>query len=457
MDVMTIFVEHILKTQFEDLPPETIAATKQSIVDTVGVILAGSSEKGPHFLMEQIREWGGRPESTVAVYGDKVPAHLAALVNASMARALEIADVYDGFPLHPSSSTIPVALAMAERQGNINGKELIAAIAVGQDMIVRLALATKIGPIQSGRYNLFKIFPPTGTAGKLLGLNEEQLCNAMGIAFTQMVGDGQSALDGAMTHYIQQGIVAQSAIESVLLAQKGITGGRNILQGRYGFYNAYEPEPNIEALTQNLGQAFLGSEISVKLYSSCRATHEAVDLALELRDEENIDPGLIDKVSVRVNEPVYNLTCLDRKPNPQTSVEAQFSLPFCVAAAFVTGDVFVEELSEAKFMDPAIIGLAERVKPEIDPQRQNELVVGSTLMEVRLENGRVLSRETQYPRGNPKNPVSLDDCLNKFHKCLAYAARPFPSKSIDQITSHLLNIDESDDVGKLARLLSPDT
>ena len=453
MDVMNSFVRNFLKTNFNSLPDETVVSAKRAILDTIGVMIAGSSDRGCQLLVEAIREWGGPAEATIAIFGEKVPANLAALTNGTMARALEIADVYDGFPLHPSSSIVPVALSLAERQGGITGKDLIRAVAIGHDMLIRMALATKVGPIQSGRYNLFKIFPPTGVAGFLLGLDEEQMSNAMGIAFTQMVADGQSALDGAMTHYLQQGIVAQSAIESALLAQKGITGGRNILQGRYGLYNSYEPDPNLEELTRDLGKVFLGGEISIKLYSSCRATHEAIDLALDILENEKIIPDQIEQITVKVNEPVFNLTCLNRKPNPQTSVEAQFSLPYCVAAALIKGDVFVDELSEKTIKDPAITALAERVRPIIDNDCQTELVVGSTVMEIKLADGRKFSNRTNYPRGNPKNPLSLDHCLSKFTKSVSFSLRPLPEENINKIKSLLVELEGISDVGQIPRLL----
>lgn len=455
MDPMSLLVKNFVNTRFEDLPLAALEATKKSIIDTVGVIIAGSSEKGPQILIEQIKEWGGPKESTIAVFGNTVPAHLAAFANGTMARALEIADVYDAFPLHPSSSTIPVAFAISEKIGNISGKEFIIAVALAQDLIVRFASATKIGPIQSGRYNLFKIFPPTGVAGRLLGLDEETLYNAMGIAFTQMVGDGQSALDGAMTHYLQQGVVAQSAVECALLAQKGITGARNILQGRYGLFHAYEPEHDLEPLTKDLGSVFKGSEISVKLYSSCRATHEAIDLALAISREENIKPKNIEKIIVKVNEPVYNLCCKDRKSHPTTEVDAQFSLPYCVAASIAKGDVFIEELKEDIFTEPMVTELAERVETIIDPDRQTHLVVGSTILELKTKDGQTFTRETRFPKGNPENPVNFDDCVEKFKKCVKYSLKKFDEKHVEEIINYIKNIENEEDISWLPRSLMP--
>jgi 2-methylcitrate dehydratase PrpD len=245
-------------------------------------------------------------------------------------------------------------------------------------------------------------------------------------------------------------------VECALLAKKGITGARNILQGRYGFFHAYEPEHDIEPLTKGLGDVFRGSEISIKLYSSCRATHEAIDLALAICREENIEPTNIEKIIVRVNEPVYNLCCRDRKSHPTTEVDAQFSLPYCVAAAIVKGDVFIEELKEEVFTEPVVTELAERVKTIADSNRQTHLVIGSTLLEIETKDGRTLTRETRFPKGNPENPVNFDECVAKFKKCFKYSLREFDQKHLEEVISFIENLENSEDVLWLARSLTPD-
>ncbi|MCK4821142.1 MmgE/PrpD family protein, partial [bacterium] len=229
MDVMASLVKNISDVTFNSLPPEAIMAAKKAIMDTMGVMIAGSSMKGCQILVDYLRRWGGRKESTIAVFGEKLPCNHAAQANGAMARAWEIDDITDKFPLHPSASVVPTCLAVAECVGKKSGKEFITAVAIGQDLVIRMAFANKLSPVTSGRYNLFRVFGSTGPAGKLLGLNEEELLNAMGIAYSQMVGDGQAAREGVMTSYVQQGTIAKSAIESAFMAEAGITGTKNVL------------------------------------------------------------------------------------------------------------------------------------------------------------------------------------------------------------------------------------
>ena len=457
MDIMESLVKNIVSTQFESLPPEAILASKKGIADTIGAMIAGSSVEGCQILVDHLREWGGREESTIAVFGEKAPCNLAAQANGAMARALEIDDVTDFFPLHPSASIVPTCLAIAERRGKVTGQEFITAVALAQDLIIRMALANKLDPIVSGRYNLFKIFPPTGAAGKLLGLDEKKLLNAMGIAFSQMVGDGQAAGDGVMTSYIQQGTVAKSAIESALLAQAGITGTKNVLQGQRGFYNAFEPEPNLKALTLGLGEKFMGVEIATKLYTACRCTHEAIDLSLDMTIQEKIDPSQINEILVKVNEPTYNLVCqpLERKRHPETLVDAQFSLPYAVGAAIIRGDFFIDEVNDRAIRDPNILKLVQKVTPVIDQECQTELVIGSAIMEIKVKNDQKFSKKIQFPRGNPKNPVGMDAVIEKLRKCVNYSVRPFPKENIDKLVDLLYKLEQLEDVTQLTQLLCP--
>jgi 2-methylcitrate dehydratase PrpD len=456
MDAIETLVKHVINTTFEDLPTEVVSVTKKSVIDTLGVTIAGSSVNGCKLLVDYIREWEGRKESTIAVFGDKVPCSLAAQANGAMARALEIDDVIDMFPLHPSGSIIPACLAVAERQGEIRGKDFITAAALGHDLAIRLALSVKVSPIMSGRYNLFEVFSFTGSVGKLLGLSEDQLHHAMGIAYSQMVGDGQAAEDGAMTSYIQQGTRAKSAIEAALMAQKGITGTKNVLEGQRGFFNAYEPDSNLEVLNSGLGTIFRGLDLSVKLHSSCRLTHEAIDVAQRLRDE-GLKPDQIDQIVVKVNDQCFGLVCqpVNIKHNPKTPVEAQFSLPYTTAAAFIKGDVFIDEVSEEAIKNREILDLTQRIIAVIDPSCQTGTSIGSTIMEVKTRSGETLIRKMDFPKGNPKNPASMNDCIKKFRKCVGYSLLPFPERQVEKIVEIVSNLENLEDITLLAELLSP--
>ena len=458
MDVMASLVKNIIRTGFNDLTPESIVAAEKAIVDTIGTMMAGSSIEGCRLLVNAVKGMGGTGESTIAVFGGKVSPNMAALANGAMARAMDIDDVNDAFPLHPGAVIVPTALAVAEGRGGTDGRDLITSVALGQDLMVRMAYATKLNPIISGRYNLFKVFAAVGTAGKLMGLDEEALSNAMGVAYSRLVGDAQALHEGVMTAYIQEGEAAESAIESAILAERGITGTRGVLQGERGFFNVYEPDPNLNALTSEVGSIFRGVDIGIKPYSSCRSTHEAIDLVLGVRKYPGIVPDRIERIIVRVNNITFNLTGhpLDLKHHPKNKSDAQFSLPFTIAAAFIRGDFFIDEITDEAINNEEILRLAARVTPILDNECQTDLSLGSTVLEIETNDGEKFSVQKSFPRGNPKDPMSLEDCMEKFRKCAKYAFRPFSEKQIDRITSILIELENLERIEQLVRLLVPE-
>ena len=180
----------------------------------------------------------------------------------------------------------------------------------------------------SGRFYLFKVFACAGWAGKLLGLTEDRMWNAMGIAYSQMPANIQALTDGVMTAYITQGTRARAAVEAVLMANHGITGTRNVLQGQYGFFKAFEPDSDIDVLTAELGTRFAGVDIAVKLYSACRFTHQPIELAQRFF-QEGLKPADIDRITVRCGAECYKLVGqpLEEKHNPRTYVDGNFSIP----------------------------------------------------------------------------------------------------------------------------------
>ena len=222
------------------LPSDTVRWAQKAIFDTIAVSIAGSSAKGCQEVVDLVKVWGGREESTVLIFGGKVPVNLAGLANGPMARARDYGDVHERVG-HVTEYTLPPTLAMAERQGGVTGKDLITAIVVGGEIITRIGTTLKKMPGESPRYCMFRIFGPTASVSKILGLDRDIFWNAMGLSFSQAAGDMQMYKDGALSVRVQHGFVADAAIKSCLLAQRGITGTRNILLGEWGFYNAFEP------------------------------------------------------------------------------------------------------------------------------------------------------------------------------------------------------------------------
>jgi 2-methylcitrate dehydratase PrpD len=265
-DASLDYSELLTNISFKDLPPEAIEATKMDILDTIGTILSGSSAEGTRELLDQVKYWGGREESSFLVYGGKVPSLEAAMVNSQMAHARDYDDVYHLARIHVGAVNVPTGLAISEKLGKVSGTELITAILIGIDIELRLAQAAKLWT-QFHPTATYGYFGACATAGRLLGLNAAQMVNAFGIAYSQASGNKQCMHDGSLTKRLQPGLASRGGILAAHLAQRGYTGTKNNFEGQAGLFalyhgGQYDPEP----LTKNLGKYFDVVRLGYKPY-----------------------------------------------------------------------------------------------------------------------------------------------------------------------------------------------
>ena len=447
--------EYVASVRFEDLSPAAVTSAKRSTLDTMGAMVAGSTAPGVDTVVNLAKGWGGTEEAHLVGFGHRLPAPLAVWCNGTMARALEIDDCVDFLPVHPSASSVAALLSLAELKGGLSGPDFLTALAVGQDLIIRMGLAVRQNAMQSGRNNLFKIFGPTAALARAMGLGPAEAQNALGLAFSFAVGDGQCALDGALSLRLQQGIVAQGALLSVLLNSRGFTGARDFLLGNYGYLKAFEPDPRLEYLTQDLGKEFYGERITIKPFSSCRATHASINLALNLRNETNIGIKSIQRITVRTNPEISQLVGepRDAKIAPDSVPTAQFSIQYTVAAALIRGDVFLKELEPDSIKDDEILDLASRVYVEPDPSLRTDFVLGRTVMEIDLEGQPSLKQEIELPLGNPSHPIKYDACAEKFRKCTLYSVNPLQAECVEELIEKVSRLQDLQDVSVLMSYL----
>ena len=450
-DLSPRIARYVAQTRFEDLSPAAVSSARRSTLDTLGAMLAGSSAPGIETLVELASQWGGTEEACLIGYGLKLPAPAAAWCNGSMARALEIDDCVDFLPVHPSASAVPALFALAESRGGLSGQEFITALATGQDLIIRLGLAVRQSAIQSGRNNLFKIFGPTAAVARALRLKPDKVRHALGIAFSHAVGDGQCALDGALSLRLQQGIVSQGALLSALLAERGFTGARDFLLGQWGYLRVWEPDPRLEYVTEGLGREFYGERITIKPFSSCRATHPAIDLGLSLTKKHALDPASIKQITVRTSPEIHHLVAAphEAKIRPDSVPAAQFSLQYTVAASLIRGDMFLAELDPGLFQDRKSLDLAGRIRVEPDPALRTNSVLGRTLMEIRSEEGAMVNGEIEFLLGSPQRPLNYDACCTKFCKCAEFAAHVPDAAALERVIARVAQLEELDDVSIL--------
>lgn len=460
-DAMETLMKHVSDTSYIDLPRSVVDSTKRVVLDLLGVTAAGSSAPEARAVLNLARGWGGRGESSILVHGDRVPAPSAGLVNGTMGRARDFDDVHEKAVLHPSVSVIPATLAAAELIGGVDGRDFITAVALGVDLTCRLGMAPRTGPNISGMSTTWQCgtFGAAAAAGKVIGLDYGKLMEAMGIAYGQASGNQQAIAEGSTAVRVQQGLTTWAGITSALLASKGITGPRNVLEGRYGYYPVYHGGGyDREALTGGLGETYEIVNTSFKPYPCCKWTHQAIDAALEAVREDGIEPGDVDSVDVRLNRQAYNLVCvpLDTKQRPRSVVDAQFSVPYTVAAAIVRGDVSLATFTAEAMNDPEILSMAQKVTPRVDEQieRRGARGMAPEIVEIRTRGGVTHQRCVEHVRGSPMAPMTTEELQEKFRRCIAHAAKPIPDEAADELCTIIGRLESLEDIGDIIPLLS---
>lgn len=461
-DPILTLVDHALCVRYEDLPLPVVEAVKKAIIDTVGAGLAGSSAELGRVVAAMTRD----------SHAGRLPASEAAFVHAIAARCRELDDVHEGSPRvgfghggHVNVMIVPAALALIERlPWAVSGHELITAIAVGGDILVRLRLAAG----EAGRLGwegpTVAPFGVAATAGRLYRLDQETLANAMGAAYAHCAGNVLSTSDGTWDVWLNAGIATRGGIVAVELARRGHRGARAPLLGAAGLYPLYfRGEYHEEALLSELGGDFESGNVSIKPYAACKAAHHAIYTALELKRRHRIDPAAIARIVVHTSDYSMRLAGLDENGGPKVAPrsvnDAQFSIPFTMALAIMRGSVMPDTLTEDALADVAILGLARRIELRVTEEK-NALAKSEgyvpTDVGFHMKDGSVWSGCEPYVKGHPRNPMGFDEVIEKFRRCAALAVSPIPQDALDAFCSTVRELEVVDDARPIARSLSGD-
>ena len=458
-DAAFAIAKTVAKLTFDDLSPKAVDLTKQTILDTLGCAVAGSTAAAAPEIIALGREFGGAAQSSIIAYGDKLPAPTAAFINATISHARDFDDTHDKAVLHVGSAAVSAALAMAERVGKVDGKAFITAVCLGGDLVSRMGLATKI-PLHDGGWMfspLYGYFGAMVAAGKILGLSEEQFINAFGIAYCQAAGNLQVNIDDehALSKRLQIGFAAQGGVMAAMLAQKGLTGARHSLEGRWGMYNLFHKgHYDRNELLNDLGKRYETENLSFRPFACNRQAHGHVDAALQLRREYNLRPDDIEAVTVFVHsEPHFLCAPLALRRHPEQIVHAQNSIPYSVAVALTNGKVLISDYEPAALKDPAVNRMADKVTPKVDPSLPTRIIPPARV-EVVTRDGRKLAVEVVYAKGHPNKPMSWDELKDKFRDCATHSAAPLKSGNMEKAIEMCASLEDVRDVSQLARLLS---
>ena len=440
---------------FAALPPEVILKTKLCILDYIANVYGSYELEATVQAVSYIRSLGGPATATVLGGGFKTDIHHAAFLNGTTAEAIEAQDGLRFGGNHPGTAVIPAALAVAEERG-LSGAAIITAVVAGYEAANRPAAAMHPWHTLTG-------FLPTGTCGtfgaaaaaaKMRGFDARQMLHALGCAgYLAPISMAEQLMAGCTIKIVQGGQAALAGLMAAGLAGAGITGDPQVFEGsdlKGGFTQiTTRGEPKFEKLTEDLGEHYTILDIYFKPYTACRHTHGAAQATLALLRDHPLPANEIEAVEVFTYG--MGVVAVGKGASAgDTFVNAQFSIPYVLAACIMDGTLGPKQLTEKRLQDPQLLDLAKKVTVRMDdelnrvyPERT------SSRVEVCLRGGKRLIHQVDIPKGDPREPMELVDIAEKVRK---FAGERDP-KTTERIIEMVLGLERLSDIGALLALI----
>jgi len=439
-----------------DLPAPVVAQAQLLALDTLGSCLASSTMDFGRSVLDTAEALGGGPESSLVGRPRRVAAANAVLANGTLAHGLDFDDTREDAIVHTGCVAVTTALACAEAADAAGARALEALIAAVEVMC-------RIGLVVPGRFHARHFHPTSLTAGfaaaaaagKVAGLDEDELVHAFGICGSQAGGIIEYLGDGSWTKRLHPGWGAHAGVIAARLAAAGFTGPERVLEGEHGFYAAFaggHDAARLDAEMESLGGTWEILNLTYKPYPAGSIAHPYMDCAARLRDTHAIVPDAIAEIRCRTAAgPVPRLwEPLAAKHRPANGYAAKFSLPYLLATVLVRGTAGLADFTDEAVRDERVLAIAGRVGYDLDPTidypRQ---FVGH--VRVRLTDGRVLEERQDHPRGGPDFPVAPRDLEVKFH---GNAALALSADAVERVVQDVGRLTTLDHLGPLMAHMS---
>jgi 2-methylcitrate dehydratase PrpD len=445
-----------------DVEPDVLRDARRRVTDIIGIALAASGMEPARVVGEVVESWGGKEQASAIGRTSRYPATGAALLNGTLAHALDFDDTHLPSVLHPSAAVVPAALAAAEGSG-ASGRDLLAAVAAGDELVVRVGMAG-YDPDLGNSIFFEKGLHATSIAGTMgaalasamvYGLEEEEIGHAVAISASMGAGIIEANRTGGTVKRVHCGWAAHAGITASELAAHGLTGPPTVFEGRFGFLRAYlDDRADVGALTRGLGEEWELTRTFFKPYPANHFTHAGIDAAISLR-EEGLDIEEVEEIELGVAAAVLRTIAQpeEEKARPKTGYAAQFSGPFTVATALAGGGglgVSLDDFTDEAVKDPVKLDLASRVRCIADAECDRIFPSQfPAVLRVRLKSGEAREARISHNRGGPENPLSDEELEIKFR---ANAGVALPAEQVEELRSALEALGEADTVGDVVRL-----
>jgi 2-methylcitrate dehydratase PrpD len=405
------FIEESYQTNFSS---STLHSARRALLDWHGALIAGADTEAASRLRDAYHEEFGMGNCSVAGNQKKVFARAAAFMNGTISHIAEFDDIFRDGAYHPACPTISAAMALAESR-NDSVKDLLAAIIIAYEVSTRISKV-----IQPSHYQYFHttgtvgVFGAAAACAHLLRLNAAQACDAMAIAGTFASGLQQAFRSDSMTKPMHPGHAAEVGLNAALLAQAGMTGTPDLLEGEAGFGAALCENPRWDELLINLGSSWNIEQITFKNHGCCGHNFPAIDAVSHLLNEHAIVPEQIQKIRVGAYKATVEVC---HYMHPKTPFEAKFSLTYTVSARIILGRVRERAFLENALSNPQIHTMEEKIELNIDSECAAKFPLHrSAKVEIEMKDGTVFKHHQHTRHGDPDEPLSDQELVDKFHE-----------------------------------------
>jgi 2-methylcitrate dehydratase PrpD len=435
---------YIVQSRASDIPAPVRKEAARSVVNYVGCALGGCRHETVDRALAALAEFSGPAQASVFGRRERLDALHAALMNGIGSHVLDFDDTHLETIIHPAGPVASALFALAERRP-VGGEDFLHAFILGVETECRIGRAVYPSHYDAGWHitGTAGVFGAAAASGKLLGLEERQMTWALGIAATQAAGLRE--MFGTMCKSLHPGRAAQNGLAAALLASKSFTSSEQALEAPRGFAHVLSSSRSFSAITEKLGSSFEISSNTYKPFPCGIVIHPSIDGCLQLREEHGLSAEAIESVSLRVHPLVLELT---GKQAPSSGLEGKFSIYHACAAALVRGAAGLREFSDEVVRDPEVVALRTRVTARAGPaMREDEARV-----EIRLRDGRVLSRHVEHAVGSAARPMTDAELEAKFR---GLAEGVLPAAQRDRVIAMCWKVASLEDAGALARATVP--
>jgi 2-methylcitrate dehydratase len=440
---------------YPQLSLDAVYQAKRFLLDSVGCALGGYQQHDVKIALQVLDEIAGRGPATVMGTGKRIDPVSAALANALMIRSMDYNDIYwKQDPSHPSD-IFPAALACCERAKS-DGRELIVGLVLGHEFEMRFCEAAFPGIRERGWHHAtLTAFVSPIVAGRALGLGWEQIQHAVGISASRHATLGAvTAGKLSMMKNTVDPMATQSGVLAALMAERGYTGPEHVVDGKEGLTHCCGPSWKLNLLTEGLGESWRITQCGMKAFPTEALTHTPISAVLDLVKANDLKPEQVEKVQIRSLARAADILSDPSKYDPRSKETADHSLPYVIAAALAERQVTPVQFEMKKIMDPTIRAQLSKVEVVADPEIEKVFpALQRVIVNIATTDGRTLSKQLDYPKGDPRNPLSDAEVEEKF---AALAEGVLSSGRQKKLKDAIWSLEKVRSVSKLMALMQAD-